>query len=375
MSCLDRSRFLFSVTLVALVVLAACTHFERLKMPLTHRVDRRVRHKELIRIDNRVYVKVLDPESKEQEPRRNYIYVPVEEYLTKPESYDAVVESSPNPQEEEWSPVELETVSLSPEEEKPPTQELKTPPHFKKRVMIISFTDLANPDHGSLSEIVKRTLSSKIRARSEQVILFDAEIMKQTLKAENLGIDSFESPETMRLANQLHNIHAIVMGTINHFFTSSTESKVKGKGKTAYAIAELSTKLVDAASGKVLRVWEKRNPIFASEGKGDFSEEKAQLKAIDLITSELSAEIIDEMKGVEWYTTIAGVEGSKVYVSAGKLSGVRVGDVFSVYPASSPGEPKGEIRVATLFGVDSSVADIAKGEDFRPNDMVRPAFP
>jgi hypothetical protein len=320
-------------------------------------------------------VKVLDPEAKEREPKRNYIYVPVEEYLTNREFYDSVVESPPNPQEEEWSPVEMETVSLSPEQEKPLSQEAKALLHFKKRVMIISFTDLVNPDHGSLSDIVTRSLLLKIRARSEQVIFFDAGIMKQTLEAGKLGIDSFGSPETIRLANQLHNIHAIVMGTINHFFTSSTESKVKGKGKTAYAIAELSAKLVDAASGKVLRVWKKRNPIFASEGKGDFSEEKAQLKAIDLITSELSLEIIDELKGVEWYTTIAGVEGSKVYISAGKLSGVRVGDVFSVYPASSPGEPKGEIRVATLFGIDSSAADIARGENFRANDMVRPAFP
>ena len=209
---------------------------------------------------------------------------------------------------------------------------------------------------------------------SDRVILFDAEILRRTLEERGLASEPFDSPETVRLASQLYNVHALVVGTIDHVFCSSTQSRVKGKGKTTYAIAEVTAQLIDPTSGRVRGTWEKRNSIFDSEEKGDFSDEKAQVKAMELIASELAGDIIEELKRINWHTTIASVSGNRVYVSAGKLSGVRVGDVFSVYPAAFPSEPKGEIRIAGLFGIDASVGDITKGKDFRVNDLVRPIF-
>jgi len=360
--------------MVTLALLAACSHIERLKIPLTHRVDRRVRHEELVRIDDRVYVKVPSQEAGTAENRVQYRYVPVEEYLANRETYDAVVASTPLPEEEEWKPVELDTASVPPTEASDSSSEKAVSVHFKKRLMVVPFQDLAHASHKRLSDVAIRSLVSMIQARSDQVILFDGETLQETLRNRGIDFESLGSPESIQLANQLFNVHAIVTGTINHFFTSSTESKVKGKGKTTYAIAEISAKLVEAASGRVLRVWDERNPIFASEGKGDFSKERAQLKAIEIITSKIAMNIIEELKRINWYATIAGVDSDRVYLSAGKLSGVQVGDVFSVYPPASTEEPKGEIRVAGLFGIDSSVAEITEGKGFSANDTVRPIF-
>ncbi len=374
LSHLALKRFLFITLLVALVSPAACTHIERLKRPFTHRVDRRVRHKEIVRIDDRVYVKVPNPDAQAEGAQMQYLYVSVDEYLANRETFDSAPISKPSTQEEEWRPVELETASLPTTEEPDKTGEIGTSLHFKKRLMIVPFRDSTNASHKKLADRALQTLISKIRTTSDQIVFFDAAILEETLRSRKLDLKSFESPETIQLANQLFNVHAIVTGTINHLFTSSTESKVKGKGKTTYAIAEISAKLFDAASGSVVRVWEKRNPTFASEGKGDFSEEKAQLKAIEWIISEIGLEIIEELRGISWHTTIASVDGDRVYISAGKLSGVRVGDVFSVYPAASQEEPKGEVRVGDLFGIDSSVADITRGKGFRANDVVRPTL-
>lgn len=347
---------------------------KRLSIPFSRGVDPRVRQKELVRIDQHVYVKLPNPEAQTAEVKSQYRYIPVHEYLANRESYDTVVTSVPTPQQDEWKPVQLDTESPPTRQEPGSTDQLKVSAHFKKRLMIVPFEDLGNSSHKGLSDTVLQRLASKIQATSDQVILLNADIMKQTLRDRKLGSESFDSPEIVRMASELYNIHAIVMGTINHAFISSTESKVKGKGKTAYAIAEISAQLIDTASGRVRRLWEKRNPIFDSEEKGDFSKEKAQLKAIELITSELGQDIIEELKGLDWYTTIASVDGNRVYISAGKLSGVRVGDIFSVYPAAFSSHPKGEIRVAGLFGIDASVGDITKGKGFRTNDLVRPVF-
>ena len=371
----DLIHFLCLILAVALSVPLGCSHLERLRIPFSHRVDPWVQQEELVRIDKNVYVRVPNPEAQTGETREPYRYIPVEEYLANPESYDTVVTSSPPPQEEEWRPVESDLASPPARQEPSSSGKMEVSVHFKKRLILVPFKDLADSAHKGLPDIVMRSLAARIRATSDQVILFDAGIMKKDRRGRKLGSEFFDSPEMARLAGQLYNIHAIVMGRINHVFTSSTVSTVKGKGKMTYAIVDISARLIDTASGKVRRTWEKSNRIFDSEGKGDFSEEKAQLKAIELITSELSQDIIEELKGLKWYTTIACVDGDRVYISAGKLSGVRVGDVFSVYPAAGlPNDPKGEVRIAGLFGIDASVADITKGRGFRVNDLVRPVF-
>jgi hypothetical protein len=331
---------------VALVFSGGCSHIKKLKSTVYSGVDQRVQQKELVRIDEQIYVKVPNPEATGEEAYGSYLYVPVKEYLANPESYDAVMPTISIPEEEEWTPIELD----------------------------VPFKDLANPSYNGVSDIVMQDLASQIEAVSDRVILFDADIMRQPRGGRKLDVENFDPSEIARLASQFYNTHAIVMGTINHVFVSSTESTVTGRGKIAYAIAEVSVQLIDAVSGKVQRLWDKGNTMLDSEGKGDFSQEKAQLKALKLITSELARDIVEELNGIDWYATIANVDGDRVYVSAGKLSGVQVGDIFSVYPADSPSDPKGEIRVADLFGVDASVADVTKGKDFRTNDLVRPVF-
>lgn len=347
---------------------------KRLKVPLARGVDKRVRQKEVVRIEKEVYVKVPNPEAQAENPYDRYLYVPVHEYLANRNAYDAVAPSLPTSNEEGWKPVELNTASSPAPQEPDHTDESKASVHLKRRLMVVPFKDLADSSHNGLSDIVMQRLASRIQATSDQVILFDADIMAQTLGESNLSGESFDSPEIARLARQLYNIHAIVMGTINHVFVSSTESPVKGRSKTAHALTEMSARLINTVSATVQHVWEKRNPVFDSEGKGEFSDEKARLKAVDLITSELAEDIIEELRRLDWYTTVANVDGNRVYITAGKLSGVRVGDVFSVYPEAFPGDPKGEIRIATLFGIDASVADITKGKGFRANDLVRPVF-
>ena len=175
MSHLGARRFFYALLTVTLIIPAACSHIERLKVPFTHGVDRRVRQKEVIRIDDRVYVKVPNPEGRNGETQPQYRYVPVQEYLASQESYDSVVASTLPPQEEEWSPVELEAESSPPEQSLASTGQMELPLHFKKRLVIVPFRDLANPVHRKLSKSFVRGLASTIQATSDHVILFDAD--------------------------------------------------------------------------------------------------------------------------------------------------------------------------------------------------------
>mgnify|MGYP001770285718 CR=1 FL=1 len=87
---------------------------------------------------------------------------------------------------------------------------------------------------------------------------------------------------------------------------------------------------------------------------------------------------------MDWHARIASIEKDKIYINAGRLSGLEKGGAIEVY---SPGEEvidpktnmplgktkgsyKGDLEVVELFGVDASWARIKKGANFSATDLV-----
>jgi TolB-like protein len=360
--------------MAALMLSVGCDRLKRLKIPLSGGVDSRLRHEELIRIDDDVYVRVPNPDAPPDEPYRRYRYIPADEYLANPDSYTMVTAPVQDLQQDEWRPVIPEPESPTKMEGPNQAVETRTTRPLRKKLMVVPFKDLTNRQGRGFSDLVMTRLIAKIQAASDQVVLFDSSILREAQNDQENGSESLRLPEKARWVGQSYGIHAVLMGTISHAFVSSKRGMTKGKKDSAYAIAEISARLIDTVSGDVLHQWEKRNSIFDAEAQGDFPEEKAQLKAVDIIASELSRDILEKLKTLDWYTTIANVDGNQVYINAGKQSGVQIGDTFSVYPAEVAQNPIGEIRVTSLFGLDASVGDITYGKGFKATDLVRPVF-
>lgn len=360
--------------MVTLMLTAGCYHFERISLPLKNRVDSRLRQEELVRIDKDLYVRVPNPQAPPGDPYRRYRYIPADEYLADPDSYTSVAAPVEEIQEDEWRPVVGE--GESPTEMGEPEQPIpmRNPSLLRKKLMVVPFKDLTEAQDKGLSVLVMTRFIKNMRAVSDQVVLFDVSMAKEAPPGQETGSESVGLPGNVRWIGQSFGIHAVLTGTISHAFVSSKRSMGKGKGHSAYAIAEIHARLIDTASGRLLRQWEKRNSIFDAEARGDFPEEIAQLKAIDIITSELSRNIVEELKALDWYTTIANVETNRVYINAGKLSGVHVGDMFRVYSEDVSQNPIGEIRVTRLFGLDASMGNITHGSGFKATDFVRPVF-
>ena len=88
---------------------------------------------------------------------------------------------------------------------------------------------------------------------------------------------------------------------------------------------------------------------------------------------------------MDWTTTIAKIEGENIYLNAGKLSGVRIGDTLEVFEPGkeifnpttnlslgwTTGKLKGAIKVTNLFGVDAAVGQVVQGAGFSSNDVVK----
>ena len=114
------------------------------------------------------------------------------------------------------------------------------------------------------------------------------------------------------------------------------------------------------------------------------SSERAKVKAIELAIELVADDLLKTLLTMDWHARIASVENEKVFINAGKLSGLEKGDILEVY---SPGEQivdkttnqplgrtkgnyKGELEVVETFGIDASLTKAKKTMSFVPTDLV-----
>jgi hypothetical protein len=116
------------------------------------------------------------------------------------------------------------------------------------------------------------------------------------------------------------------------------------------------------------------NPVFAAKEKGTFSEEKAKVRAIDVTVTDLSKLLSKEIEGLDWFCRVAKVEGEAVYLNAGKMTGLRLGDVMEVVRTGGlkeRGEVKGKVQISAFFGIDASVGKLIHGRKPEANDILK----
>lgn len=99
---------------------------------------------------------------------------------------------------------------------------------------------------------------------------------------------------------------------------------------------------------------------------------------------DFTPQIIAALDKVSWEGRIAAINGDRIYLNVGKISGLQMGDLLKVLedgddvydPESGshigrvPGRLKGTLEVISYFGNDGSIAVIHSGSGFKENDRV-----
>lgn len=97
-----------------------------------------------------------------------------------------------------------------------------------------------------------------------------------------------------------------------------------------------------------------------------------------------SAKVQLALQKINWQGRIAAIKGEKIYLNAGRLSGLQVGDLLRVVGEAEdifdpdtgaligrvPGRMKGTLEVVSYFGQDGAVAIVHSGGAFKENDRV-----
>jgi hypothetical protein len=255
---------------------------------------------------------------------------------------------------------------------------------FKRKVAILDFENKTTYKDEKIGEAVAKKLSDKLEA-TQRVVVLDRTVVSEMLKREGFKFESLSDPSAMKRAHQSLGIQAFALGTVTDVSLLSSKASETSDEEVAFATAKVEIRLIDATTGNLLRTFIGRSPIFGTKETGEYSRGKAVIKAIDFGLDDILEGFLRQLDLLDWTTTIAKVDGEKIYLNAGKLSGVRIGDTLEVFEAGkeifnpvtnlslgwTTGRPIGTLKVTDLFGVDAAVAKVMEGAGFSSNDVVK----
>ncbi|MCS7280586.1 MAG: hypothetical protein NZ583_03025 [Desulfobacterota bacterium] len=248
-------------------------------------------------------------------------------------------------------------------------------PRMRRKVVVVPFDDKTNYKEEKLAEMVTRRLINRLEGTGNVVCVEPSNI---DLKG------SLTEMANMRLLNEIYGIQAVVSGEISDVYISTSKLDGRDDREISFAIANVNINVYSTETGLLLKKLSGRNPVSLSRQSGEFSSEKAKIRAIDLAIEIIIDDLLRAVLSIDWHARVASVEKDLIYVNAGRLSGLKVGDILEVYAPGSQvfdertrvpigvkkGEFKGELEIKELFGVDASVAKIRKGGNFSPFDLV-----
>jgi len=371
-------RFPIFILLFVLSLLFACSTpswFPIKKGPPHKAKMKELQQKEVVIIDRDEYVKVPNPGVSEGGGQPKYLYIPVDEYLAKRQ----VFATTPPTTQKEGTRKEF---LITPAQPSPSMGEKETPsvfssvsmlPDLKKKVLMTPFDDRTTNADEVLGDWMAEKLTREVNGRSQQILFIDYQLVKEFLETRSVALTNLEAPDTLHMLNEVLGVHALVVGHLSGPYVFATRPD-KDQNPTASAIIKIEMRIVDTLSGKTLKNLSASNPVMASKEKGGFSEERAKSKAIDLVINDISRGLSKELDSLDWFCRVAKVDGEEIYINAGRLTGLRVGDVMEVFRpgrAGILGEVKGKIQISAFLGIDASMGKLIDGKKPDVNDILK----
>ena len=329
--------------------------------------------KEVVIIDKEEYVKVNNPRASEGGTQPKYLYIPVNEYLAKKETFTPPSYQKVEPRKRPVSPIQSSPSSPAVGDQFVVASPKPSFPGLKKKVIITHFDDRTFQADETLGDWIAEKLIRELDRRSQKVLFVDYQMVKEFLENRGTPLTDLERPNVLRLLNEVFGIHVLVSGHLTGPYTFVTKGDKNPEG-TASAIIKIEVKLIDTLAGRTLKNLEASNPILATKVQGSFSEEKAKGKAIDVTLFNLIGLLSRELESLDWFCRIAKIDGEEVYLNAGRLTGIKVGDIMEVFEPGKSGERgelKGKVRISTCFGIDASMGSLIQGKKPEMDDILR----
>lgn len=247
-----------------------------------------------------------------------------------------------------------------------PTVTPRTPflqtPRFKVALVVLPEVYQATPDmKGALLEAVRNQFDQR-----PQLLLVGPQEVEDILIQQGLVVSPMNTAKIARALGVYPAARLVLF--VDKLALLREAEGVKGR---------LDYSIVDGLSGRsVTRGEETASAPARPQGEGRLLEE---------LVGRLALALEKKAAKYEWLSRVAMVKGKSVYLSAGEASGLKPGDVLSVYGPGREiihpiakvsmgfqrGPYKGKIKVLKLFGGDAAEAILVAGEGkIEGNDLV-----
>lgn len=252
---------------------------------------------------------------------------------------------------------------------------------YKRKVAIVRFTNETNygkalmtdDDFDRLGKQASDMLASRL-VKSGNFLVFERTDLKK-----------IQQEQAIAGGGGLIGIDSAIIGSVTEFgrfiggksgFMSST--------KVQLARAKVDIRLVDIKTGQA---------FFSSTGAGEASTESGEIagygsqaeydatlndRAIAAAITDVIDKLISTLEEKPWRTDVLQVEGGQLFISGGKMQGIRVGDTLrlmapgkkvkskqSGFEVNLPSKQVGTLKVVSLFGDnesnEGSVCEIVSG--------------
>ena len=271
-----------------------------------------------------------------------------------------------------------------------PTQRLESMGQPRKRLAVLNFWN-DTPVVGDLGGFAGDELRRGLELTQRVILPPDA---RSTLETKD-----FVQGSNIRVAQLVREgrklaVGVVIVGRIAKIVFRQRGDEVGILRQTqSLAAADIEVKIFDIGAGREIAAIARSgeastNSVVALEPENlnsrSYREELSQLAIREAIT-QIGPEVVKAVEKMTWEGRIAKVAGRKVYVNAGKNSGIVGGDILRVlspgdelydpttgaFLGKTDGQLKGTLEVIEFVGQDGAAAVTHTGGNFREGDTVR----
>lgn len=261
----------------------------------------------------------------------------------------------------------------------------------RKRLMVLPFLDSNDIRPQALRDAARTEFIHELN-RGGDLIVVDSRDLKVDF-TKNIQQDQYKLDEIAKTAKDL-GVSALLEGKVMDLKVRRKTDNVGvfRQMKTTFE-AQVRIRIVSARSGKELfntlktvTVEEANVRVAENTNSDKFFQNNPEILANLLKEAflDFTPQIQATMSKMSWEGRVAAINGDRVFLNVGRLSGLQVGDILKVsdegdeiYDPQSgnfigkvPGRLKGTLEVVSYFGQDGSIAIIHSGAGFKENDRV-----
>ena len=261
----------------------------------------------------------------------------------------------------------------------------------KKRTLVLPFWN-DTPVKGRFTKVGQSSLKAVLKETGSVNIVED---YKVTAKSQDFYVerDKINVEELTKIGRQWA-VSLIALGRISEIvFRKADEEVGLLRPSQSRAGVNVEVRLIDVAGGKEVVVAQTvglgKSSSLTIFGESAEENREARTELVSLAVEDGVRRALPllrkEVERINWKGRIAKMIGGKIYVNAGRSTGLQLGDILKVttlgadvfdpetglFLGRTEGEIKGTLELVDYFGEDGSVARIHSGGNFQENDMVQ----